>query len=419
MSAPDTTTESAKSAALHSGATLGFDDDRLRRISTHFAKYVDDGRLPGWQVQVARGGEVVYRDSYGKRDLENDLPIEEDTVFRIYSMSKPITSVAAMMLYEEGEFELTDSIAKYIPAFSDMQVLAGGSSVKPKMRPADGQIQIRHLLNHTAGLTYGFHYVHTQDELYRKAGFEWGVPKGATSQEAVDAWAKLPLRFDPGTRWNYSVATDVVGRLIEVISGQPLDEFFQERIFAPLGMKDTAFRLRPDLDDRLAALYIPGPNGKATRNDAFGSAVRGDVSFLSGGGGLISTTDDYQRFVDMLLGGGERDGVRLLGSRTVDYMTTNSLPDGQDLAEFGIPLDAETVYDGVGFGLGFSVMEDPIAYGALSSVGEYGWGGAASTAFWVDPIEDLTVIFMTQLLPSSLYPIRTQLKQLVYSALVD
>ena len=397
----------------------GFDPARLARIKAHFAAYVQDGRLPGWQVQVTRRGEVAYRENHGFRDLESRLPIEDDTVFRIYSMTKPITSVAAMMLFEEGRFELTDPIAKYIPAFADMRVYEGGPALKPVTRPAAGPIRVQHLLNHTSGLTYGFHHIHVQDEIYRNAGFEWGVPKGHTLEQAVADWAKLPLRFDPGTRWNYSVATDVLGRLVEVVSGQSLAEFFQQRIFEPLGMKDTSFTLRGDLGQRLGALYIPNAQGKATRNDDFGNAARDDITFLSGGGGLLSTTADYHRFTQMLLRGGELDGARLLGSRTLRHMTANSLPGGQDLVQCGIPLFAEVKFDGQGFGLGFSVLQDPMAAGTLGSIGEYGWGGAASTAFWVDPVEQITAIFMTQLLPSSTWPIRTQLRQLVYSALVD
>ena len=400
-------------------SVLGFDPARLARIRRHFAAYVDDGRLPGWQVLVTRGSAVALRENCGFRDIENRLPVEDDTVFRIYSMTKPITSAAAMMLYEEGRFELTDPIAKYLPAFEHMRVYTGGAALKPVTRPATEPIRVLHLLNHTAGLTYGFHHIHVQDEIYRNAGYEWGAPKGRTLAQCVDDWARLPLRFDPGTHWNYSVSTDVLGRLVEVISGQSLDTFFQERIFDPLGMKDTSFTVRGNLGERLGALYVPDQNGKAKRNDEFGDAARGEVSFLSGGGGLISTTEDYHRFTQMLLGGGQLNGHRLLGSRTLRYMTTNSLPGGQDLAQCGIPLFAETRFDGQGFGLGFSVLENPMAYGTLSSRGEYGWGGAASTAFWVDPLEQITVIFMTQLLPSSTWPIRTELRQLVYSALVD
>ncbi|HEU0196390.1 MAG TPA: serine hydrolase domain-containing protein [Nevskiaceae bacterium] len=398
---------------------LGFDPTRLGRIKSHFARYVDDGRLPGWQVQISRHGEVAYHENYGLRDMEARLPVADDTLFRIYSMTKPITTVAAMMLYEEGRFSLDDPIHHYLPAFSHLRVLTAGTALKPVTRPAAGPIRILHLLNHTSGLTYGFHHVHVQDEMYRNAGFEWGVPAGWTLEQAVDTWAKLPLRFDPGTSWNYSVSTDVLGRLVEVISGQPLDQFFKERIFDPLGMVDTAFRLRGDMGERLAALYVADAAGKARRNDDFGNAVRGRVSFLSGGGGLVSTTADYHRFTQMLLHGGELDGVRLLGSRTLRYMTTNSLPGNTDLTHFGIPLFAEMRFDGVGFGLGFAVVLDPVATHTLGSTGEYNWGGAASTTFWVDPTEEITVIFMTQLLPSSTHPIRPELRQLVYAALVD
>lgn len=399
--------------------TVGFDEQRLARIKRHFSAYVDDGRLPGWQVRVTRRGDTVYHENYGWRDVDNRLPMEDNTVFRIFSMTKPITSVAAMMLYEQGHFELTDPLEKYLPEFADMRVYTGGPAVKPVTRPAATPIRIWNLLNHTSGLTYGFHHIHVQDEIYRNAGYEWSVPKGHTLQQAVADWARLPLRFDPGSSWNYSVATDVLGRLVEVVSGQNLAEFFQEHIFDPLGMADTSFTVRGDLGERLGELYIPDANGKATRNQAFSDAARGDITFLSGGGGLLSTTEDYHRFTQMLLRGGEFDGQRLLGSRTVRYMATNTLPGNQDLTQFGIPLFAETRYEGQGFGLGFGVLLDPTAAMTLGSPGEYNWGGAASTAFWVDPKEDITCIFMTQLLPSSTWPLRTQLRQLVYSALVD
>lgn len=397
----------------------GFDAARLARIRTHFAPYVDDGRLPGWQVQVCRHGDVVYHASYGQRDLEAGLPVEDDTVFRIYSMTKPITTVAALMLYEEGRFELTDPIAEYLPEFADMRVITGGPALKPATRPAQTPIRILNLMNHTSGLTYGFHRIHVQDEIYRNAGYDWGAPAGKTLADCVHDWARMPLRFDPGTRWNYSVSTDVLGRLVEVLSGQTLDRFFRERILDPLGMKDTAFRLRGDLGERLAALYVPGVKGRATRNDMFGDAIRGDVPFLSGGGGLISTTADYQRFLQMLLNGGQLAGARILGSRTVRRMMRNTLPGGQDLVQCGIPLFAEVNFSGQGFGLGGAVVVDPVATGTLCSPGEFSWGGAASTGFWVDPLEQISVVLMTQLLPSSTYPLRTQLRQLVYSALVD
>ncbi|WP_240746776.1 serine hydrolase domain-containing protein [Cryptosporangium phraense] len=388
----------------------------FERIDRHFAQYVDDGRLPGWSVLVSRGGEVVHASTYGLRDVEAGAPVEDDTLFRIYSMTKPVTAVAALMLYEEGAFELTDAISTYLPAFRDMQVLAGGTAARPKLVPATEPIRIWHLLTHTAGLTYGFHHVDVLDEIYRNAGFEWGTPAGLDLAGCVDAWAALPLAFEPGTEWNYSVATDVLGRLVEVVSKQSLDAFFAERIFGPLGMTDTGFQA---LDaGRLAALYTPdGRTGKAVRSDRMGRAILAEPRYLSGGGGLVSTRSDYHRFARMLLGRGSLDGVRLLGDRTVRFMASNHLPGGADLAAFGRPLFAETSFAGVGFGLGVSVLLDPITTRTLGSAGEFGWGGAASTAFWVDPAEELVVVFLTQLLPSSTYPIRSQLRQLVYSAL--
>jgi CubicO group peptidase (beta-lactamase class C family) len=398
---------------------VGFDPERLGRVSRFFEQYVDDGRLPGWSLLISRHGRVAQLSSYGRRDLEADRPIEPDTLFRIYSMTKPITSVAAMMLYEQGVFDLNDPISRFIPAFADVRVYTGGAAANPSTVPAIEPIRIRHLLTHTAGLTYGFHRVHPVDELYRDHGFEWGAPAGKSLAACCDEWARLPLLYQPGSEWVYSIATDVLGRVIEVASGQSLDEYFRTRILAPLGMDDTGFRLTAQQCDRLAALYAPAPGtGRAFRYDRIGNAAIEGSQFLSGGGGLVGSIGDYHRFTQFLLRGGELDGVRLLSDRTVRFMTRNHLPGGADLATFGRPLFAETRYDGMGFGLGFSVLMDPVANGAVSSAGEFAWGGAASTSFWVDPAEELSVIFMTQLLPSSTHPLRTQLRQLVYAALV-
>ncbi|HWB66688.1 MAG TPA: serine hydrolase domain-containing protein [Mycobacteriales bacterium] len=401
-------------------AEVGIDPGRLERIDRHFAKYVDDGRLPGYQIAVSRRGRLAHLSSYGLADIEADRAVAADTIWRIYSMSKPVTSVAAMMLYEQGAFELTDPISRWLPEFSSPRVYVGGPAAKPVTVPATVPIQVWHLMTHTAGLTYGFHYVHVTDEIYRLAGFEFGARTGLDLAGAVAAWAQLPLAFEPGSEWLYSVATDVLGRLVEVWSGQSLDEFLHEHIFAPLGMVDTGFFV-PEADhDRFAALYAIGPNSPTkVRAARAGEAFKLPPQWQSGGGGLVSTTSDYLRFCRMLLGGGELDGVRLLSPRTVRYMSRNHLPGGADLAGFGRQLFAETRYDGVGFGLGLAVIDDPAAYKALSNPGESYWGGAASTAFWVDPGEDLAVVFMTQLMPSSTYPLRTQLRQLVYQALVD
>jgi CubicO group peptidase (beta-lactamase class C family) len=399
---------------------VGFDEGRLARIDRHFARYVDDGRLPGWLVLVSRGGRIVHLSTYGQRDIEAGAPVELDSLFRLYSMTKPITSVAAMMLYEEGAFELKDPVSRFIPSFEDVRVYRSGSALNPATEPAVEPVRVWHLLTHTAGLTYGFHHATPVDAMYRAAGFEWGSPPGTDLAGCCDVWASLPLLFQPGAEWNYSVATDVLGRIVEVASGRSLDDFLAERIFRPLGMADTAFHVTAAEVERLAALYIPEPGTRrALRMDAMGQAALSPPAFLSGGGGLVSTAADYHRFTQMLLGRGALDGVRLLGTRTVRYMTRNHLPGDADLETFGRPLFAETSFDGVGFGLGFSVVDDPAKNKVLSSKGEYAWGGAASTAFWVDPAEEVTALFLTQLLPSSTHPIRPQLKQLVYQALVD
>jgi len=401
-------------------AELGFAPERLARISTHFARYVDDGRLPGWAVVVSRGGEIAYRDTCGRRDLESGAPVEPDTIFRIYSMTKPITTVAAMMLWEEGAFELKDPVRRFIPSFADTRVWRAGSTTAPVLEPRTEELTIWHLMTHTSGLTYGFLFAHPVDDLYRRAGFEWGVPPDTDLAGVCDRLAELPLLFQPGREWNYSMATDVLGRVVEVAAGVPLDRFLAERVLGPLGMVDTGFHAPEHDHHRLAALYGPDPvTRKATPLPGMGRGALTTPVFLGGGGGLVSTLGDYHRFTQMLLRGGELDGVRLLGSRTLAYMTENHLPGGADLASFGRPLFSETTFDGVGFGLGFSVTVDPVKAKVPGSEGDFGWGGAASTTFWVDPLEEITVVFMTQLLPSSVHPIRSQLKQLVHQALVD
>ena len=399
---------------------VGFDAGRLGRIDRHFARYVEDGRLPGWLVLVSRRGRIVHLATCGRRDLEADLPVELDTRFRIYSMTKPVTAVAAMQLYEEGAFSLKDPVAAFIPSFADLAVYRDGPASGPRTEPAARPLLVWHLLTHTAGLTYGFHHAHPVDEMYRAAGFEWAPPEGRDLAACCEDWAGLPLLFEPGSEWNYSVASDVLGRVVEVVSGQPLDRFFAERIFGPLGMGDTGFWVEGEAAGKLAALYAAGPDGgRAVRFDALGGRALRRPSCLDGGGGLVSTAADYHRFTQALLGGGELDGARLLGSRTLAYMARNHLPGGADLETFGRRLFAETTFDGVGYGLGFAVLLDPVANKVLSSAGELAWGGAASTFFWVDPAEQLTAIFMTQLVPSSTYPLRSELRQLVYQALVD
>ncbi len=397
---------------------VGFDADRLGRIDTHFKRYVDDAKLAGWSIAVARRGRVVHLSHYGNRDVEAARPVQGDTIWRIYSMTKPVTSVAALMLYEQCALELTEPVSRYLPSFADMRVYKAGSALGPATVPVTEPVRVWHLLTHTAGLTYGFHHAHPVDEMYRLKGFEFDAPRGMDLAAACDAWAGLPLLFQPGSEWNYSVATDVLGRVVEVASGQSLDTFLAERIFAPLGMTETAFSVGPADVDRLAALYLHKPGGGLLRNTSLAQLITRPPSLLSGGSGLASTVHDYHRFVQMLAGGGELDGVRLLGPRTVAYATRNHLPGQVDLERFGRPIVAESSFAGVGFGLGFSVVVDPLAGKALTSPGEYAWGGMASTAFYVDPVEEITAVFLTQLLPSSSYPLRSQLRTLVNQALV-
>lgn len=403
-------------------AEAGLDPARLARLDAHFRRYVDDGRLPGWTVTVARHGKLAHASNYGRRDIEADLPVTDDTLWRLYSMTKPITSVAAMILHEEGAFELNDPVSAFIPSFAGVRVFTGGSDVRPVTVPATEPVRIWHLLTHTSGLTYGFHRADPVDARYRAAGFEWNVPRGMGLEAACDAWAAQPLVFQPGTEWNYSVATDVLGRVIEVASGQRLGDFLAERILGPLGMGDTAFWVGEEDPQRLAALYTAGADGKAVRLDALAKVASHQPEFESGGGGLVGTAADYHRFSSMILGwpespAGQLAGVRILGSRTVGYMGRNHLPGGADLDSFGRPLFAETPFRGIGFGLGFAVLLDPVPSRVPGSPGELAWGGAASTAFFVDPAEGLTVGFFTQLLPSSVHPIRSQLRQLIYPAL--
>ena len=398
-------------------AKVGFDAARLERIDRHFAAYVDDGRLAGWQLAVTRQDEVAHVASYGWQDREEKVPVAPDTIWRIASMTKPITSVAAMSLWEEGAFELTDPISKWIPAFENVRVFDKGSVTAYFTVPAIEPIRVWHLLSHTSGLTAGFLQSSVVDALYRAAGYELGTPPGSTLESCVNDWAGLPLLFQPGSAWGYGVSTDVLGRLIEIWSGQTLDVAIAQRVTEPLGLTDTLWWADAERASRLAKLYFPNPGGgPAVRLDAVGDQWLAPPSALSGGGGMISTVSDYTRFTRMLARGGELDGRRILAPRTLKLMTANHL--GADLAAMSTGGFAETTLDGVGFGLGFATILDPVLSRNSSSPGEYYWGGAASTAFWVDPVEDITAVFMTQLLPSSTYPIRPQLRQLVYSALM-
>jgi len=399
-------------------ASFGFSPDRLERIKPFFDRYVSERRLPGWLVTVARGGQLVHVAKGGEREREKGLEVTNDTIWRAYSMTKPITTVAVMMLYEEGHFDLNDEAGQWIDSLRESRVWLRGTPVKYETVPAMEPVRVHHLLTHMSGLTYGFGYVHPVDAIYRAKGYDFGYPKEADLAQAVDDWCSSPLLFQPGSRWNYSVSFDVLGRLVELWSGQPLDVFMKERIFDPLGMPDTEWWCPPEKLDRLAMLYAPVRGECAPLVDVARAATH-PPRVLGGGGGLLSTAYDYNRFMTMLLRGGELDGVRLLSSRTVELMTENHLPGDADLEALATDSFSETSYAGVGFGLGMSVVTDRRKNKSLVSEGTFAWGGAASTAFWIDPVEDLTVSFFTQLLPSTTYPVRRELQRLVYQALAD
>jgi CubicO group peptidase (beta-lactamase class C family) len=322
------------------------------------------------------------------------------------------------MLYEEGVFDLNDDVGQWIEELRDPRVFVGGTAASPETEPTLGPVRMIHLLSQTSGLTYEFQRRTPVDQMYRDMGYEFASPRDVDLTGAVHDWCSAPLVFEPGTHFNYSVATDVVGRLIEIWSGQTLDVFLKERIFDPLGMHDTAFWCSDDKQDRLAMLYLYFLGDVSPWTDIAKRALR-KPKLLLGGGGLGSTAHDYQRFMSMLLRGGELDGVRLVSSRTLELMTQNHLPDDADLVEFAIDSYSDIDCAGIGFGLGFAVVIDAIKNRSLVSEGSYYWGGAASTLFWVDPAEDLTVSFFTQLVPPSTYPLRRELQQLVYQALAD
>ena len=396
---------------------VGLSAARLARISSWMRGWVDSGKLPGMTVCVMRRGELAYAETYGKADVERNKPMRPDTIVRIYSMTKPLTSTAIMMLYEEGRFQLDDPISKFIPAFKNPRVYAGGSRGKIDSVPAEREITFRDLLTHTSGLTYGFMESTPVDAVYRDQKIDFGTAT-ASLADVVERLAAVPLIAQPGKAWNYSVATDVLGYLVQVISGQPFDVFLREKVLKPLRMLDTDFIVAKDKQERFATCYMPGKDGKlAVMDDPTKSTYLAPRKGYSGGGGLAGTAGDYLRFCKFMLNKGELDGVRLLGRKTVELMTSNHLPG--DMADMGMPRFSESPYYGIGFGLGFSVMINPAKAQILGTAGEYAWGGAASTAFWCDPAEDMAVVLLTQLYPSSTYPIRRDLRVLTYQAIVD
>ncbi|HKT91765.1 MAG TPA: serine hydrolase domain-containing protein [Paraburkholderia sp.] len=403
----------------------GMSYERLARIERFLDEnYVATGTLAGTITQVWRRGELALNSVLGLADRERQKPMAEDAIFRIYSMTKPITSVAIMMLVEECKIALDDPVSKYIPSWEKLGVYAGGFMESFQTRAGARVMRVVDLLRHTSGLTYGFQQNTNVDAAYRKLKVGELATAG-TLDEMIEKLATLPLEFSPGEAWNYSVSTDVLGYLVGKVSGMAFEDFLRARIFEPLGMIDTAFYVPQEKVSRFCACYAIGAlgsnvvseKGPTLQDDPHTSPYREPPSFVSGGGGLVSTAADYMRFARMLLRGGELDGVRLLGPKTVELMTANHLPGGVDLPRLSRSMFTEAAYEGVGFGLGFATTIAPASTLIPGSAGDFFWGGAASTFFWVDPREDMIVLFLTQLLPSTAYPIRRQLRTLVYSAI--
>ena len=404
----------------------GLSTARLERITEHLERnYIGPGKIAGCQVAVARHGHLAYFRSLGHMDREAGKAMTDDAIFRIYSMTKPITSVALMSLYERGYFQLNDPVSRFFPSWKNHRVWVSGEGPDMVTEAATRPASMRDMLCHTGGITYGSALAalgvpddgHPVDKIYAEVGVRRGP--GETLMEFMDKLGQVPLRYQPGERWMYSLSTDVCGALVERISGQRFDHYLEETIFDPLGMADTAFAVAPDKTDRFCANYRRAADKSLKLLDAPGtSEYLKEPSFHSGGGGLTSTTGDYLRFCEMLRRGGELDGARILGPRTLAMMHRNHLKDGQDLTQVAIGGFSETANEGVGFGLGFAMTLDGVKNGALGE-GDYYWGGAASTIFWVDPTEDLVVVFMTQLMPSGAFNFRGQLKSIVYSSIMD
>lgn len=399
---------------------LGLSSERLNRIDEYFhRKYVEPGKLPFAMTLVARRGEVAHFGFSGQMDEARGKAVEADSLFRIYSMTKPLTSALFMMLVEEGKVALDDPVHRYIPAWKGLGVYAGGLTEGFRTTPTTRPMLVVDLLRHTSGLTYGFQQRTNVDAAYRKRKIG-EIEKAGSLDSMIEDLAAIPLEFSPGRFWNYSVATDVLGYLIGKIEGKPFETVMKERLLDPLGMTDTGFHVAESERARLAACYAVTTRGQRVLQDApERSPYLAPPSFVSGGGGLVSTASDYLKFCQMMLNKGELGGARFLSPKTVALMTANHLPGGKDLTELSVSLFGEAAYAGVGFGLGFSVTVDPAKTLIPGTAGEYAWGGAASTAFWIDPKEKLIVIFMTQLLPSSHYPIRRELRTLAYSAITE
>ena len=392
-------------------SNVGMSAERLDRITALAQRYVDEDKLAGVVTLIARDGAIVHFEAVGQRGAEDERPMTEDALFRIFSMTKPITAVAAMMLYEEGLFQLTDPVDKFVPEFAEMTVLGEDGVV----RPAEKQMTMHQLLSHTTGLSYGFNSDDTVDKLYNDAEL-WN---SEDLDELAEKLAEIPLKFEPGAQWHYSVAVDITGLVVQRLSGLRFDVFLKERLFDPLGMEDTFFNVPPGKMGRFLPNHSWDDENERLEQLESDEFVRyEDVTLFSGGGGLVSTAMDYLRFCEMLRRGGELDGVRILSPKTVEYMTTDHLPGALSAIAAGESPSATIWGKGFGFGLGFGVLNDAVKSGVIGSNGEYNWGGAAGTVFWIDPVEEVIAIGMIQLMGSP-WPLRQEMKVLTYQALTE
>ena len=397
----------------------GMDGARLERITRHFeTNFIEPGKIAGCQIAVIRHGRVAYQRTLGLMDRERARPMADDTIFRIFSMTKPIASVALMQLYERGMFQLTDPVSRYIPAWRTQMVGVVGDDGSIDLVKPERPMNVRDVLMHTTGLPGALFSGNPIDDRFAEA--RAARHKGMTLESITALLAEHPLKFHPGTHWNYGLSTDIVGRLVEILSGQRFDDYLRQEIFEPLDMEDTGFFVPEASAGRLSALYEYRPaNTPKLFDDPETSRYLRPRTYLSGAGGLVSTLHDYVAFCQMLLGGGQLAGRRILGRKTLELMTRNHFPGGATLADMAVGGFGEAGFDGVGFGLGFAVGQGPAATAMAGSAGDFYWGGAASTAFWIDPTEDLFAVFMTQLMPSIAYPFRAQLRGLVYQAIDD
>jgi CubicO group peptidase (beta-lactamase class C family) len=400
--------------------SLGFSSTRLAGIDRFLnERYIETGRFAGTLLAISRRGELVHQYVAGLADRERNIPMREDTIFRLYSMTKPLTSVAFMMLVEEGLVCLNDPVHAFIPSWRDLGVFVSGVPGAFQTRRPATAMRVVDLLRHTSGLTYGFQMRSNIDAAYRRldiGGSESKLP----IDRMIELLATVPLEYPPGETWCYSISTDVLGYLAGIISGMPFEQFLRSRLLEPLGMNDTDFFVPAAKHGRLAACYVIDQSGAAVLyDDPAKSRFRAPFNFISGGGGLVGTAADYLKFCHMLVNGGAANGHRFLAPKTVRLMAMNHLPGGRELTELSRSMYSEAIYSGLGFGLGFAVVVDRARTMTPGNVGEYFWGGSASTAFWIDPRDELAVVFLTQLIPSSAWPIRQQLRALVYAAMEE